>query len=219
MAMDPSLRSGLNKEHFRNNYHRVFGKKPGEEKLNNIFMITDAFEADDDMKSLRWLAYILATSMHESNDTFAPVVEGYWIKPVSKRVNALYNYYLKNNPGALRTIFPNGRNGTAYYGRGRVVQLTHDFNYKLASLKIYKDMRLYDDPDMIINDVNCDMSVTFRGMREGWFTGYKLEQFFPFDSGKANWAGARKIINGMDRSTIIAGYAMKFYDLLEWEEL
>ena len=36
------------------------------------------------MKSLRWLAYILATSMHESNDTFAPVVEGYWIKPESK---------------------------------------------------------------------------------------------------------------------------------------
>lgn len=216
--MDTSLRSVLDKEYFVNNYHRLFGKKLGDEKKKNILMIMDAFEADDEMKSLRWLAYILATSMHESNDTFAPVVEGYWIKPESKRVGALYNYYQKNNPGALRTIFPNGIAGTAYYGRGRVVQLTHDFNYKLASLKIYKDLRLFNDPDMIISDVNCDMSVTFRGMREGWFTGYRLEQFFPLGSGKADWRGARKIINGMDKSTIIAGYAMKFYDLLEWEK-
>ncbi|MEO8514929.1 MAG: glycoside hydrolase family 19 protein, partial [Ignavibacteria bacterium] len=210
------LMEKLNKEYFENNYHRVFGRKISEEKKKNIFAITDAFVSDDDMKSLRWLAYILATSMHESNDTFAPVVEGYWIKPETKRVNALYNYYSKNNPGALKTIFPNGRTGAAYYGRGRVVQLTHDFNYKLASLKIYGDLRLYNNPDMIITDAACDMAVTFKGMLSGWFTGYKLEQFFPLGSNKANWAGSRKIINGMDRANLIAGYAMKFYDLLEW---
>lgn len=207
----------INKEHFINNYHRLFGKKLNEEKKNNIFMITDAFEADEDMKSLRWLAYILATGMHESNDTFKPVVEGYWIKPEAKRLNALYNYYLKNNRGALRTIFPNGKSGAAYYGRGRIVQLTHDFNYRLASLKLYKDERLLNDPDLMIRDVSCDMAVTFRGMLEGWFTGYRLEQFFPPGSGKADWRRARKIINGLDKAELIAGYAMKFYDLLEWE--
>ncbi len=217
ISMNPSLHSGLKKEYFTNNYNRVFGKKLSEDKKKNIFHITDAFEADADMKSLRWLAYILATSMHESNDTFAPVVEGYWIKPDSKRVNALYNYYLKNNPGALKTIFPNGKNGTAYYGRGRVVQLTHNFNYKNASIKLYGDSRLFNNPEMIISDINCDMSVTFRGMREGWFTGHKLERYFPLGFNKANWAGARKIINGMDKANLIAGYAIKFYELLEWE--
>lgn len=207
----------INKEHFINNYHRLFGKKLSEEKKNNIFTITDAFEADEGMKSLRWLAYILATGMHESNDTFKPVVEGYWIKPEAKRINALYNYYHKNNRNALKTIFPNGKAGAAYYGRGRIVQLTHDFNYRLASLKLYKDERLIFDPDLIIRDVSCDMAVTFRGMREGWFTGYRLKQFFPMSSSKADWRRARKIINGLDKAELIAGYAMKFYDLLEWE--
>jgi len=207
----------INKSHFTNNYHRLFGKKLSEEKKKNIFSITDAFEAEPEMKSLRWLAYILGTGMHESNDTFLPVVESYWIKPETKRVNALYNYYLKNNRAALKTIFPNGKTGAAYYGRGRIVQLTHDFNYRLASLKMYKDVRLLENPDLIINDIKCDMSVTFRGMLEGWFTGYRLEQFFPLGSQKADWKRARKIINGLDKAELIAGYAMKFYELLEWE--
>jgi len=206
----------INKEHFISNYSRVFGRNLADQKKRNIFHITDAFESDTDMKSLRWLAYILATSMHESNDTFAPVVEGYWIKPDSKRVAALYNYYAKNNPKALRTIFPNGKNSTAYYGRGRVVQLTHNFNYKLCSEKVFGDQRLFADPDLIIKDVNCDMQITFKGMLNGWFTGYKLEQFFPLGTNKANWQGARKIINGMDKAGLIGGYAMKFYECLEW---
>lgn len=209
----------INKEFFIDNYRRLFGKALTTAKEQAIFIIINAFEADEKMKSLRWLAYILATSMHESNDTFEPVVEGYWIKPDSKRVNALYNYYAKNNPGALKTIFPNGRDGHAYYGRGRVVQLTHDFNYKLASLKIYGDKRLFNNPDMIVKNAECDLKVTFRGMLEGWFTGFRLEQFFPLGSNKANWRGARKIINGLDKAGLIADYAMKFYDLLEWDDV
>ena len=74
------------------------------------------------------------------------------------------------------------------------------------------------DPVIKLNDAACDMAVTIRGMREGWFTGHRLEQFFPLGSNKANWRGARKIINGLDKANLIAGYAMKFYDLLEWRE-
>jgi len=62
------------------------------------------------------------------------------------------------------------------------------------------------------------MSVTFKGMLEGWFTGYKLAQFFPLGSVKADWIGARKIINGLDKAKLIAEYAMKFYDCLRFEE-
>lgn len=216
--------SKADKTYFKEQYPKMFGRALLNEsslrpdtRMVNIFQIIDAFDNSPEMESLRWLAYILGTSMHESNDTFAPVVEGYWIKPESKRVAALYNYYSKNNPKALRTIFPNGKYGTAFYGRGRVVQLTHDFNYKSASFKIYNDNRLYKNPELIITDVNCDMAVTFRGMLEGWFTGYKLAQFFPLGSNKANWAGARKIINGLDKANLIAGYAMKFYDCLRFE--
>lgn len=209
--------SKTDKTYFIERYPKIFGRALPDTRMVNIFQIIDAFDNSPEMESLRWLAYILGTSMHESNDTFAPVVEGYWIKPESKRVAALYNYYAKNNPKALRTIFPNGKHGTAFYGRGRVVQLTHDFNYKYASFKIYNDNRLYKNPELIITDVNCDMAVTFRGMLEGWFTGYRLAQFFPHGSNKANWAGARKIINGLDKASLIAGCAMKFYDCLSFE--
>lgn len=214
--------SKVNKEIFLRQYKTEFNQdldfKANKEKKLSIFQIIDAFDADEEMKSLRWLAYILATSMHESNGTFRPVVEGYWIKPPRNRVSALYNYYMKNNPGALSTIFPNGKTGIAYYGRGRVVQLTHNFNYRRASREIYGDDRLIKDPDLIIRDAACDMAVTFKGMLYGWFTGYKLPAFFPLGSNRANWRGARKIINGMDKASLIAGYAMKFYDCLEWEE-
>lgn len=210
--------SKVDKNYFKSNYPRIFGRALPARKFDYIKLIIDAFDNCSFMVSLRWLAYILATSMHESNDTFEPVVEGYWIKPDSKRVNALYNYYAKHNPGALKTIFPNGKNGTAYYGRGRVVQLTHDFNYKLASLEIYGDLRLFENPDMIITDPDCDIKVTFTGMYKGWFTGYKLNQFFPLNSNKANPVSARKIINGLDKANLIAGYYIKFYDLLEYEQ-
>lgn len=210
--------SNINKEFFKTNYPRVFGRALPSKKFGFIEKIIDAFDKCSFMVSLRWLAYILATAMHESNDTFEPVAEGYWIKPDSKRVNALYNYYSKNNPGALRTIFPNGKNGTAYYGRGRVVQLTHDFNYKLASLEIYGDLRLYNNPDMILTDPECDMLVTFNGMYKGWFTGRKLQDFFPLGSSSSNPVSARKIINGLDKANLIAGYYKRFYDLLEFED-
>ncbi len=206
----------INKQYFEEKYLKEFGRELSTVKKENIFTITDAFELDDDMKSLRWLAYILATSMHESNDTFAPVVEGYWLTE-SRRLGTLYNYYKKNNPRALKTIFPNGKREPAYYGRGRVVQLTHFNNYMNASLKIYGNNILLNDPDMIIHNSKCDLTVTFRGMLEGWFTGYSLPQFFPLNSNKANWVGARRIINGLDKARMIAKYAMKFYDCLEWE--
>jgi len=115
--------NAIDKKYFQEQYPKIFGKKLPETRMMNIFLIIDAFDRSDEMKSLRWLAYILASSMHESNDTFAPVVEGYWIKPESKRISALYNYYLKNNPNALRTIFPNWKHGIAYYGRGRLFSL------------------------------------------------------------------------------------------------
>jgi hypothetical protein len=206
----------INKQRFEDNYNRLFGRTLATKRRENIFIISDAFEKDANMKSLRWLAYILATSMHESNDTFAPVVEGYWLNG-DRRLALLYNYYRKHNPVALRSIFPYGKREPAYYGRGRVVQLTHLNNYMGASIRIYGDNSLVNDPDMMINNTECDLQVTFRGMLEGWFTGYSLPQFFPLNSDKANWLGARRIINGLDSAKLVAGYAEKFYKCLEWE--
>ncbi|MBW4976534.1 hypothetical protein KZZ08_23320, partial [Roseovarius mucosus] len=46
------------------------------------------------------------------------------------------------------------------------------------------------------------------GTREGWFTGKKLSDYL--GGGKADWKGARRIINGQDRAAEIALHAQAF---------
>ena len=46
------------------------------------------------------------------------------------------------------------------------------------------------------------------GMREGWFTTKKLSDYIK--NGKADYVGARRIINGTDDARLIAGYAETF---------
>ena len=55
-----------------------------------------------------------------------------------------------------------------------------------------------------------------RGMTEGWFTGLKLENYFPTHNPKwGDWVNARRIINGLDCAARIALYAQHFRDALE----
>jgi hypothetical protein len=49
------------------------------------------------------------------------------------------------------------------------------------------------------------------GMAEGWFTGKKLGNYITLD--KSDFANARRIINGTDKASLIAGYA-RHYDAL-----
>ena len=46
------------------------------------------------------------------------------------------------------------------------------------------------------------------GMREGWFTNKKLSDYIK--AGKADYVGARRIINGTDAARKITGYAETF---------
>ena len=48
----------------------------------------------------------------------------------------------------------------------------------------------------------------FRGMEQGWFTGKKLGDYFSADTDDP--VNARRIINGNDKDTLIAGYHQKF---------
>jgi hypothetical protein len=54
------------------------------------------------------------------------------------------------------------------------------------------------------------------GMAKGTFTRHKLNMYFDDDT--SNWVGARRIINGSDKANLIAGYAIKFYDALQYKE-
>jgi hypothetical protein len=123
----------------------------------------------------------LATVQHETNDTFKPVREAYWLSEEWRRRN-LTRYY-------------------PYYGRG-YVQLTWDFNYKQ-----YGDIlgiNLLDNPDRVM-DPNIALFILVDGMTKGRFTSRKLGTYV--NGGKTDFIGARDVVNPGDVRALIAEYA------------
>jgi putative chitinase len=49
-------------------------------------------------------------------------------------------------------------------------------------------------------------------MIRGMFTGKKLADYF--DGKRADWTGARRIVNGTDKAAVIAGYGRAYYAAL-----
>lgn len=91
--------------------------------------------------------------------------------------------------------------GTTYYGRG-YVQLTWQANYAKASKVVGVDLVAH--PDLALRP-DIAGQILINGMTAGWFTGRKLSDFAADD-----YYHMRQIINGMDRASLIAGYAEAF---------
>ena len=176
----------------------LYGNKFTQGQVDGLNTILDACEsANVEEKSL---AYMLATVYHECNKTMQP------IKEFGGR-----NYFLK-----MYDILGNARkakelgnltkgDGAKYFGRG-YVQLTGKYNYEKAGLAIC--VNLVDNPDLALTAKNAADIMIF-GMTKGWFTGKKLSDYFSDDT--PDWKNARRIINGMDKAALIAGYAELFY--------
>ena len=65
-----------------------------------------------------------------------------------------------------------------------------------------------NNPDSVMDPV-ASAKIIVLGMIEGWFTGKKLSDYI--DLKHSNFEDARRIINGVDKKELIAGYA-KAYD-------
>lgn len=127
--------------------------------------------------------YILATVQHETNDTFNPVREAYWLSEDWRARNLRY--------------YP-------YYGRG-FIQITWKSNYiKFGKLL---DIDLVNDPDLAL-DIDYAIFILVYGMKHGTFTGKKLEDYINDDT--VNFNSARRIVNGTDKAEHIAGIAKNF---------
>lgn len=140
------------------------------------------------LTNLYWLAYILATVYWECDRTMRPIIEA-----------GSYDYL-------------HGKKYWPWIGRG-YVQLTWKTNYEKFRDRVLKQF----GADIIANPDDAmkpDVAafIMFEGMINGEFTGHKLADYF---NGKADWLHARRIINGMDRADIIAGYARDFYAALQ----
>lgn len=151
---------------------------------------TILIEAEKRNTPLRWLAYMLATTFHETDRTMQPIAE-----------------YGK---GKGKKYGKKGRYGQIPYGRGDV-QLTWDDNYERADKELGLNGALLKNFDLAL-DPTIAAKIMFVGMEQGWFTGKKLSNYL--DGPLPDYPGARRIINGTDKATLIASYANKFSSAL-----
>lgn len=154
----------------------------------------------------RWVAYMLATTYHETDKTMKPIAE------YGKGKGRPYGSKLKMKivkGKNVRYEFPN----QIYYGRG-YVQLTWYENYEKMGKLLKID--LLNNPDLAMKP-DIAAKIMIEGMTKGKssfgdFTGRCLEQYFNVTV--TDWVNARRIINGLDKAKEIAEYAKIFYKAL-----
>lgn len=151
-------------------------------------------------------AYLLATAWHETARTMQPVRETL-AKTDAAAVNRLEKAWKSGNLPSVKTPYWRfDQQGKTWLGRG-YVQLTHKDNYQKAAALVGAD--LLGNPDLAMQP-DIAAKVLVEGSEIGMFTGKKLRDFLP-----GNYREARRVINGLDKATLIAGYAGQFERALQ----
>lgn len=172
---------------------QIFGGKMTQEQVDGVNTLIAATEG----LSLSDRAYLFATAAHETAFTMQPIHE-YGPK----------SYFAKYEPGtSIGKNLGNTRPGDGYLFRGRgYVQLTGRTNYLNASKKLSVD--LIADPELALRP-DIAAKILVRGCTEGWFTGKKLSDYGDYPS-------MRRVVNGVDKAELIAGYAREFEAALKF---
>jgi putative chitinase len=138
----------------------------------------------------RMLAYIIATVTWETNGSMQPVEEA-------------------GKGKGLPYGIPDPSTGQTYYGRG-LLQLTWKKNYQAIGDIIHVD--LLNHPDLLLTQpYSSDAAII--GMMNGLFTGKNLSDYF--NGNLEDWAGARRVINGMDKAQLIDERAQKIFEIMK----
>ena len=148
-------------------------------QVDGMNAILDVWETEQPSDDLRFLAYALATTLHETASTMQPIEE------------------YGGEDASYGQVDP--ETGQRYYGRG-YVQLTHRENYA----KVDKELGLFNEVSCELHaenalDPGIAAEVMFTGMIDGWFRGddegrHTLARYFNDDDDDP--VGAREIING-----------------------
>lgn len=149
-----------------------------QSQVNGMEVILNEWDKRN-LSDKRWLAYMLATTYHETAYTMQPIEE------IGRGRGRPYG-------------------NTPFWGRG-FVQLTLERNYRMMGDRL--NVNLVDHPDKAM-DMHIATQIMFEGMIHGLFTGVGLGKYFHEDS---DWYNARKIINGLDRADLVAGYGRAFF--------
>lgn len=173
----------------------VFGGALSQQQVDGIEVIADTWERAGDGDN-RKLAYLLATTYHETAHTMQPIHE-----------RGRRSYFDKYEPGTkIGAALGNTLKGDGFRFRGRgYVQLTGRANYRKAGDKLNTD--LLGNPEQALEPKVAAMAL-IRGSLEGWYTGKKLGTYITAEM--SDFRNARRVINGIDRADDIASYASSF---------
>jgi putative chitinase len=149
----------------------------------------------------RQIAYCLATFKWETAHT---------LKPIDEMGSAAYFNKRYGPATKVGKVLGNTKvgDGALFHGRG-YVQLTGRRNYTKA--KSLTGVDLLTNPDSA-KDPALAYEIAIQGMKDGWFTGKKLDQFIKGTT--ADFENARTIINGHDKAQTIADLARRFSEVL-----
>lgn len=188
----------MNKLNFYNSIRNsLFKGYISTKQFEGIETLLNAFEASC-VHDVRHRAYMLATVFHETAKTMQPIEEF--------GRGAKYDYGKKLKISRKPYSAPD----KLYYGRG-YVQLTWYENY--ANMGKILGLPLLEQPELLLTPI-VSAKVLIEGMTKGKssfgdFTGKSLEDYF--NASKTDPLNARRIINGMDKAELIAGYYQEFY--------
>jgi putative chitinase len=182
----------INRDHFFDTIREsVFNGVLSQRQVDGMNYLLDTWENFHPDRDLRWLAYALATAFHETAGEMRPIEE-------------------YGQGGGKEYGQPAGPYNQCYYGRG-YVQLTWYDNYLKAEgiLKDTYDLDVpcVEYPHRMLEDEPSAL-VLYDGMINGWFTGVGLPVYFNPDT--EDPVNARKIVNGLDKADLIAGYYWDF---------
>lgn len=189
----------LNKSFFDYIRSNLFGGKLQTEQVQGIADLVQGC-VDYGIADIKQIAYILATSYHETAKTMQPIKEYGGFDYFTKR----YDVAGKNPQLAKDLGNAIVGDGAKYCGRGYVM-ITGRANYVKFSKILGVD--LVNHPDLAMVTDNA-VKIAVYGIMQGIFTGKKLSDYI--NCVTCNYASARRIINGMDKADLIAGYAKQF---------
>ena len=201
-AIKKAVESGKYKLDFNfSNFKILFNKKTIDQKfvnsINGLFQVFNEYN-NEGGTNLLYVAYMLATSYHETAYRMEAIKE-----------YGSYKYLSKYDTGRLAKVLGNtpeaDGDGVFYAGRGHVM-ITGLDNYKKFTKLLGID--LVKNPDLALDPVVSAKILTIGSLR-GVFTTKKLSDFIRTGK-RLDFIRARAVINGTDKAESIALHAEKF---------